>query len=68
MTEAKISNAPAVAIQDDKKSDYAPLYIHERRERNSEYDTGLVILPTQRNQKRKVSASDIAVKDPNDIA
>ena len=68
MTEAKISNAPAVAIQDDKKSDYTPLYIHERRERNSEYDTGLVILPTQRNQKRKVSASDIAVKDPNDIA
>jgi hypothetical protein len=54
--------------QDNKKTDYQPLFIHERRERNYEYESGLVLLPTQRNNPHKVAASEIALKDPNEIA
>jgi hypothetical protein len=68
MREAKImiEQLPATE-QVDKKTDYQPLFIHERRERNYEYELGLVLLPTQRNNPRKVSASEIALKDPNEI-
>lgn len=68
MQGTKISNAPSDAKHINKESDIPPLYVHERRERNTDYESGLVVLPTQRNQKKKVSGNEIAIREPNEIA
>jgi hypothetical protein len=68
MIRAKIENAPNGVKHTDKKSDTSPLYLFSERIRNPKYEAGLVCLPTQRNNQRKRSAFEVAIKEPNAVA
>lgn len=51
-----------------RQSDIAPLYLFQSREANNFYGNGIVLLPTQRNEKNKLCASSIAIRNPEYIA